>query len=84
MSKPSSSGLTPSRKKRPGPAAVRRDLDWRDAMNDRCRNLTTLAGLLIARAEPLDAELASGAGWLIEREVRQVQTLLAAFGKEAR
>ena len=82
MSKPSSSGLTPSRKSR-RPAA-RRDLDWRDAMNDRCRNLATLAGLLIARAEPLDEDLAGGAGWLIEQEVRQMRALLSALGKAAR
>jgi hypothetical protein len=53
-------------------------------MNDRCRNLATLAGLLIARAEPLDEDLAGGAGWLIEQEVRQVRALLAQLGKATR
>lgn len=53
-------------------------------MDDRCRNLTTLAGLLAARAEPLDEDLAGGAGWLIEQEVRQMRALLDRWGKEAR
>jgi hypothetical protein len=83
MSKPSTSGLTASRKNRPRPAA-RRDLDWRDAMDDRCRNLTTLAGLLVSRAEPLDTDLAGGMGWLIEQEVRQMRALLERWGKAAR
>jgi hypothetical protein len=74
------SRLTASQKRR----AARRHLDWRDAMNDRCRNLTTLAGLLVSRAEPLDADLAGGAGWLIEQEVRQMRALLDRLGKGAR
>lgn len=71
------SGLTPSRK-------TGRALDWRDAMDDRCRNLTTLASLLVSRAEPLDTDLAGGTGWLIEQEVRQMRALLDQLEKETR
>ncbi|MBM3883960.1 MAG: hypothetical protein FJ387_30360 [Verrucomicrobia bacterium] len=55
-----------------------------DALDDRCRNLETLAGLLVSRAEPLSEDLAGGAGWLIEQEVRQVRALLDQLGKETR
>lgn len=85
MSKPSSSRLTPSGRKR-----LRRSrpdlLDLLDALNERCRNIGALAGLLEACGQPPDAPplavaLVSQAGTLIERETQVMKALLAAAAK---
>ena len=82
MSKQSTSHLTVSRKTRC--RAARPDVAWWDILDDHCHNLATLAGLLAASDETLDPDLASSTGYLLDREIRQMQAALAAAWKEAR
>ena len=89
MSKHSTSRLTASRKTRVRRRAAWPGVDWLDAMNDRCRALETLGLALVtatehAGAEPLPAELGTGLGELILREVRAVRDLTDSLGKGAR
>ena len=92
MSKTSESRLTGSRRKRVRPARAprrpqsKRKADWVDALDaidERCRRIETLAGLLNACGEPevMDARLAARAGSFIEDDLRQVKELLAVLGR---
>jgi hypothetical protein len=77
------SHLTPSRKRR---QAARLDVDWLDAMNDSCRALETFGlalGAAAERAETQPAELWTGLGELILREVETVRNLTDEVRKEA-
>ena len=81
MSKQSETGLTGSRKKtrRKVTRAVKAacpDVDWRDAMNDRCWHLGTLAGLLEVCGQPLEPEVLEGIGHVIEQDVEAMKALL--------
>lgn len=85
MSKPSSSGLTASRKTRARSRrrAARLDLvDWRDAMDDHCFRLDMMAELLQACGEPLEPEVMERVGYWIGQEVAAVQALLDQRGEE--
>ena len=50
--------------------------DWRDAMNDRCWHLGTLAGLLEVCGQPLEPEVLEGIGHVIEQDVEAMKALL--------
>ncbi len=75
------SHLTPSRKNRPRPprrrAAACPDVDWRDALQDRCWHLGTLAGLLEVCGQPLEPEVLEGVGHAIEQDVEAMKALLS-------
>jgi hypothetical protein len=65
------------------------DVDWLDAMHERCLALETVGGLLLAATEREGAEsprpeLVAGAGALVLREVEAVRALADAAGKAAR
>ena len=84
------SHLTPSRKRRVRPSSKARRrpvkfdwLDTLDAVHERCRAITTLAGLLEACGEPLEPELTARTGLLVGREAKQIQTLLKMAWREA-
>ena len=84
--------MTGSRRKRVRPARAPRQtqskrkaawIDALDAIDERCRRIETLAGLLNACGEPgvMDARLAARAGSFIEDDLRRVKELLAALGR---
>jgi hypothetical protein len=76
MSKTSRTRLTGLRKTRSRRPAVCAGVEWRDAMNERCWHLGTLAGLLAACGEPLAVETLEGVGHAIERDVAAMKALL--------
>jgi hypothetical protein len=92
MSKSFKSPLTGSRRKRVRPARAPRRaqskrkaawIDALDAIDERCRRIETLAGLLRVCDEPhaMHAGLAASAGYFIEEDLRQAKELLAALGR---
>lgn len=82
MSKPSSSRLTPSRKKRR--RAARPDTDWRDAMETRCWRLDMMAELLAACGQPLEPAVLECVGHWFSQETEAMRSLLNQLGKGAR
>jgi hypothetical protein len=51
-------------------------LNWLDGLDDCCRTIETLAGLLLVCSEDvLEGELARGAGYMINKQVRQLKAL---------
>jgi hypothetical protein len=51
-------------------------VDWRDAMNNHCWRLSTLAGLLEACGRPLAPKLAEGIGCSVSHELDAIRALL--------
>jgi hypothetical protein len=51
-------------------------LDWRDAMDNHCQHLETLAELLKTCGQLLEPEVAAGAGYWLGEQVEAIQALL--------